>query len=469
MNKSDTQPGTAAHPIFREPPHNLEAEQTLLGTILINNDAYWRVSPFLLEEHFFEPEHGKLYTACAKLITGGRRVTAITLKQEAKDPAYLGHLAAAGMTPAVAEDMGKLVRDLAARRALITLGEELAEKAHAAPLDQTANELIEAAETSLAALASRGLQTRQISLVEALTDAIDVVAAAYKRDSGMVGLSTGLADLDAKLGGLVPSELIVLAGRPSMGKSALAANIACHTAMSGTAVGFFTVEMSAQQIVLRVLGERSAISSHRLRKGDFNATEFDRVIQCAQELKDAQIRFDETGGISVAQLCARARRWKRQHKIELLVIDYLQLMSGTKRKDSGRVQEVSEITSGLKALAKELEIPILALSQLSRQVEGREDKRPQLSDLRESGSIEQDADVGMFIFREEYYLARSVPKQDTDAHSAWQRAIRTCAGRAELIIGKQRHGPTATIEVQFNPELTKFSDLVAPNSMEHSA
>jgi replicative DNA helicase len=215
-----------------------------------------------------------------------------------------------------------------------------------------------------------------MSLLEALTDAIDVVTAAYKRDSGMVGLSTGLSHLDAMLGGLVPSELIVLAGRPGMGKSALAANIAYHTAMSGTAVGFFTVEMSVQQIVLRLLGERSAISAHRLRKGAFSSTEFDRIIEYAQELKDAQIRFDETGGISIAQVCARARRWKRQHNIGLLVIDYLQLMSGTKRKDSGRVQEVTEISSGLKALAKELEIPVLALSQLSRQVESREDKRP---------------------------------------------------------------------------------------------
>jgi replicative DNA helicase len=194
-----------------------------------------------------------------------------------------------------------------------------------------------------------------------------------------------------------------------------------------------------------------------------------RVIQCAQELKDAQIRFDETGGISIAQVCARARRWKRQHNIGLLVIDYLQLMSGAKRKDGGRVQEVTEITSGLKALAKELEIPVLALSQLSRQVESREDKRPQLSDLRESGSIEQDADVVTFIYREEYYLARSMPKEDTDAHLAWQRAMSSCAGKTELIVGKQRHGPTGTIEVHFNPELTKFSDLVSPSSMEHAA
>jgi replicative DNA helicase len=248
----------------------------------------------------------------------------------------------------------------------------------------TADSLIEASEASLAALAQRGIEVRQRSLTDAITDAIDIVAAAYTRNTGLVGLSTGLVDLYAKLGGLVPSELIVLAGRPSMGKSALAANIAHHVARSGTAVGFFTVEMSAEQIALRLLGEASRISSHRMRRGDFTPEEFDCILECAQDLQPAPIRFDETGGISVTQVCARARRRKRQHNIGLLVIDYLQLMSGVKRKDSGRVQEVAEITCGLKALAKELEIPVLALSQLSRQVESREDKRPQLSDLRES-------------------------------------------------------------------------------------
>lgn len=289
--------------MLRDPPHNIEAEQAVIGSILINNDAYWCVSPFLLEEHFFEPEHGKLYAACAKLITGGRRATPITLKHDATDPKYLGRLAAAGMSPSIAQDMGKLVRDLATRRALITLGEELVEKAQTAPVDQHANELIEAAETSLAALAIRGLQTRQISLVEALTDAVDVVAAAYNRESGMIGVSSGLADLDAKLGGLVPSELIVLAGRPSMGKSALAANIACHAAKSGTAVGFFTVEMSAQQIALRLLGEVSGVSSHRMRRGEFSPEEFDRILESVQALQGVPIRFDETGGISIAQVC----------------------------------------------------------------------------------------------------------------------------------------------------------------------
>ncbi|MGC2410864.1 MAG: replicative DNA helicase [Methyloceanibacter sp.] len=452
--------------MLRIPPHNLEAEQAFIGSILIDNDVYHRVSSFLMEEHFFEPEHGKLYAAARRLINAGRRATPITLKHEASDPKYLGQLATFAVLPVMAEDMGKLIRDLATRRTLIRIGEELAELASSAPIETAGDTLIESTEASLAALALRGIETRQRSLTDALTAAIEVVAAAYKRNTGLVGLSTNLIELDAKLGGLVPSELIILAGRPSIGKSALAANIAYHTATNGTAVGFFTVEMSAEQIVLRLLAEVSRVSSHRMRRGDFNPEEFDRILECSQDLQPKPIRFDETGGISIAQVCARARRWKRQYNIGLLVIDYLQLMSGVKRKDSGRVQEMSEITCGLKALAKELEIPILALSQLSRQVEQREDKRPQLSDLRESGSIEQDADVVMFIYREEYYLQRTEPKEGTEAHFHWQDKIKACAGKAEIIIGKQRHGPTGTVQVEFNPELTKFRDLAQSTRLE---
>lgn len=453
--------------MLRTPPNNIDAEQALLGSILIDNEAYHRVSPFLLEEHFFEPEHAKLYAAAAKLILSGRRATAISLKSVAQSSEYLGQLANAGLTPYMAEDMAKLVRDLAARRALVLLGEELAEKAQNALIDASANGMIEDAEMALAQLATRGVQSRQISLTEALTDAVEVVAAAYQRDSGMVGLSTGLVDLDKRLGGLVPSELVILAGRPSMGKSALAANVAIYAAKAGTPVGFFTVEMSAQQIALRLLGEASQVSSHRMRRGDFSSEQYDHILECAQEMHAAPIRFDETGGIGIQQVCARARRWKRQHGIGLLVIDYLQLMSGSaRRRDGGRVQEVSEITAGLKSLAKDLGIPILALSQLSRRVEDREDKRPQLSDLRESGSIEQDADVVMFIHREEYYLARGEPKKDTPAYFEWLNNLSKCKGKAEIIIGKQRHGPTGSVEVQFTPEFTKFSNLAQPALLE---
>lgn len=445
--------------MLREPPHNLEAEQQVLGAILIDNEAFHRVSSFLIAEHFFEPINQQLFTAVAKTIGAGRRATPITLKHECEDAAYMGKLAANATTPRVAEDMARLLRDLAARRSLISLAEELSEQALSSPLDTSADTLIEKAETSLAALAERGVQTRQVSLTDALIDAVEVIAAAYKRDSGLVGVSTGLTDLDARLGGLVPSELVILAGRPSMGKSALAGNIAMSAAAAGTPVGFFTVEMSAQQIALRLLGEHGGVSSHRLRRGEFSSEEFDRVVDSAKELQVAKMRFDETGGISIAQVAARARRWKRQHGIGLLVIDYLQLMSGLRRRDGGRVQEVTEITTGLKALAKELEIPILALSQLSRQVENREDKRPQLSDLRESGSIEQDADVVIFIYREEYYMQRTEPKPDTVQHYEWQEAFRKAHGKAEVIIGKQRHGPTGTVELQFNAALTKFSNL----------
>ncbi len=445
--------------MLREPPFNLEAEQQILGAILIDNEAYQRVSSFLLAEHFFEPANQKLFATLAKTIGAGRRATPVTLKHDCEDPAYAGKLAANAVTPRLAEDMGRLLRDLASRRALITLAEELAERALSSPLDASADTLIEQTETSLAALAERGIQMRQMSLTDALTDALDVINAAYQRNSGLVGLSTGLTDLDAKLGGLVPSELVILAGRPGMGKSALAGNIACHAARNGVPVGFFTVEMSAQQIALRLLGEHASVSSHRLRRGDFTEEEFERILGSAQDLQPAKMRFDETGGISIAQVAARARRWKRQHNIGLLVIDYLQLMSGLRRRDGGRVQEVTEITIGLKALAKELEIPVLALSQLSRAVETREDKRPQLSDLRESGSIEQDGDVVMFVYREEYYHQRTEPKPATSEHIEWQEALRQCQSKAEIIIGKQRHGPTGTVELQFTPALTKFNDL----------
>jgi replicative DNA helicase len=442
----------------REPPHSIEAEQQLLGAILVHNDAYHNVAGKLSEEHFFEPEHGKLYGAMARLITRGKPATPLTLKHDFDGP-YLGGLAASAVSPAFARDHAELIVELAARRAVIQAATELMERAYTNVMEESAEALIEACETSLAAVGRRGNVDRQVTFSGALTDAIEVVAAAYQRNTGLVGLSTGLRDLDAKLGGLVPSELVVLAGRPGMGKSALAGNIAYAVAASGTPVGFFTVEMSAQQIALRFLAEAARVSSHRMRRGDFSPEAFDKILECAQKIHEAPIYFDETGGISISQLTARARRWKRQRNIGLLVVDYLQLMSGGKRKDASRVWEVSEITASLKALAKDLSIPVLALSQLSRQVENRDDKRPQLADLRESGSIEQDADVVMFIYREDYYLERVAPKEGTPAHAEWENAMAAVSGKAEIIIGKQRHGPTGTVTVQFNPAYTKFNDL----------
>lgn len=444
-------------------PHNLEAEQQILGSILVDNEVFHRVAPLVAAADFYHEQHAEIFGAVGRLIAAGRYATPTTLQHEF-DPEFLRRLAVMAVLPAAAPDFAKLVHDLAMRRALVKAGEELAAKASTAPIEASAEEMLEAAETALAALStSSGPTVRQCSLTQSLTDVVDVIAAAYERERKLVGLTTGLTDLDNKLGGLVPSELVILAGRPSMGKSALAANIAETNARAGTPVGFFTVEMSAQQISMRMLADASHVSAYRMRRGDFSPEEFERILEAAGELQRAPIRFDETAGITIEQLRARARRWKRQHNIGLLVVDYLQLMAGSGKRRDGRVQEVAEITTGLKALAKELAIPVLALSQLSRGVESREDKRPQLSDLRESGSIEQDADVVLFIYREDYYLERLAPKADTDAHGKWQARMDRASGRAEIIISKQRHGPTGMVEVAFEPRFTKFRNLVQPS------
>jgi replicative DNA helicase len=301
-----------------------------------------------------------------------------------------------------------------------------------------------------------------------------MAANAYRRDGGLSGLATGFADLDQKMGGLQPSDLIIVAGRPSMGKTALATNIAYHVARSyrkdpqsdapldGAIVGFFSLEMSAEQLATRVIAEQAYIPSERIRRGRIESDEFDRIVEVSQELQNLPLFIDQTGGITVAQLAARARRLKRQRDIGLIVVDYLQLLSGSSRRATeGRVQEVTEITTGLKALAKELHVPVLALSQLSRQVENREDKRPQLADLRESGSIEQDADVVLFVFREEYYVERRQPRENTEEHKQWQAEMDMVTGKAEVIIGKQRHGPTGTVRLAFTPEYTRFGNLAA--------
>jgi replicative DNA helicase len=310
-----------------------------------------------------------------------------------------------------------------------------------------------------------------------------MAANAYQRDGGLSGLATGFADLDQRVGGLQASDLVILAGRPSMGKTALATNIAYHVAKAYTAdphtgeatdgavVGFFSLEMSAEQLATRIISEQSQISSEKIRRGRIDTGDFDRIVEASQELQNLPLFIDQTGGISVAQLCARARRLKRQRGLGFIIVDYLQLLTGSSRRaQEGRVQEVSEITTGLKALAKELHVPILALSQLSRQVEQRDDKRPQLADLRESGSIEQDADVVMFVFREEYYLERSQPRENTEEHRQWQQDMEAVMGKADVIVGKQRHGPTGTVTLQFTPEFTRFSNLAAserlPERME---
>jgi replicative DNA helicase len=471
-------------PTFRAPPHNIEAEQALLGAILVNNEACDRVSSFLKAEHFYDALHGRIYDHAAKLIWAGKRATPITLKTffqgdepvgELTVPQYLGRLAANATTIINAEDYGRTIYDLALRRNLIQIGEDMVNVAFDAPIDAPPAVQIEDTEQKLYELAETGKYGSGFEpFTTALTDAIDMAANAYRRDGGLSGLATGFTDLDQRMGGLQPSDLIIVAGRPSMGKTALATNIAYHVAQSyrrdpdsdaaldGAVVGFFSLEMSAEQLATRIISEQAYIPSERIRRGRIESEEFDRIVEVSQELQNLPLYIDQTGGITVAQLAARARRLKRQRDVGLIVVDYLQLLSGsTRRAAEGRVQEVSEITTGLKALAKELHVPVLALSQLSRQVEQREDKRPQLADLRESGSIEQDADVVLFVFREEYYVERRQPRENTEEHKQWQAEMDMVTGKAEVIIGKQRHGPTGTVRLQFTPEFTRFGNLAA--------
>ncbi len=487
------QDGFHETPVFRDAPNNLEAEQALLGTILVNNEALDRVSSFLKTDHFFDSLHARIFDSTAKLIMGGKRATPITLKTffQADEPVgdltvpqYLGRLAANATTIINAEDYGRTVYDLAVRRQLIDIGETMVNTAYDSPIDAAPSSQIESAEQSLYDLAETGKYGAGFEpFSAALTDAIDMAANAYRRDGGLSGIATGFMDLDQRMGGLQASDLVIIAGRPSMGKTALATNVAYHVAkayaanpeggdpLDGAVVGFFSLEMSAEQLATRIISEQSQIPSERIRRGRIDSDEFDRIVEVSQELQNLPLFIDQTGGITVGQLAARARRLKRQRGLGFIVVDYLQLLSGSSRRaQEGRVQEVSEITTGLKALAKELHVPVLALSQLSRQVEQREDKRPQLSDLRESGSIEQDADVVMFVFREEYYLERSQPRENTEEHRQWQETMNTVTGKAEVIVGKQRHGPTGTVTLQFTPEFTRFSNLASterlPERME---
>jgi len=465
---------------WRRPPHNIEAEQALLGALLINNDAYDRVSDFLKPEHFFEPLHAKIYEILAKLVASGKLADPVTIKPfipaEEKIGAmtvfeYVVRLAAEAVTIINAADYGHIIYDLYTRRSLINLGEEIVNTAYEAPVDLVPAQQIEEAEKRLFQLAETGRYGGGFeNFGSALTKAIDMASAALNRSSKLSGLATRIHSLDNKMGGLQKSDLIILAGRPGMGKTSLATNIAFNIAAAcqkdkgeeneGGVVGFFSLEMSSEQLATRIMAEQARLSSSKIRRGDISENDFANLMRAMQKMQQSPLFIDQTGGISVAQLSARARRLKRQHGLDVLVIDYVQLMSGSSRRASeNRVQEITEITTGLKALAKELNVPIIALSQLSRQVESREDKRPQLSDLRESGSIEQDADVVLFVFREEYYHANRKPKEGTTEFEKWVEEGNRVVGKAEVIIAKQRHGPTGTVELAFEAEYTRFSDL----------
>jgi replicative DNA helicase len=381
-----------------------------------------------------------------------------------------------------AEDYGRTIYDLAIRRDLILIGEDMVNVAYDAPVDLAPAAQIEDAERKLYEIAETGKYDGGFQrFAQALTTAVDMAAHAYQRDGKLSGIATSLKDLDRMMGGLQKSDLVIVAGRPGMGKTALATNIAYNIArawrgdvqadgrtatINGGIVGFFSLEMSAEQLATRIVSEQTEIPSYRIRRGEIDTTDFDRIVETAREIEALPLYIDETGGLSVAQLAARARRLKRQRGLDLLVVDYIQLLQGSMRRAAeGRVQEVTEITTSLKALAKELSIPIVALSQLSRQVENREDKRPQLSDLRESGSIEQDADVVLFVFREEYYLRNREPRAGTEEHFKWQAEMEEVHGKAEVIIGKQRHGPTGTVPLQFKADVTRFADLAEEDQL----
>ncbi len=476
----------------RMPPSNDRAEQALLGALLANNKALERVSDFLLAEHFVDPINGRIYAAIARRVDAGQLADAITLKAEFEHSgildevggtAYLAQLLGAMVGIINAGEYGRTVHDSWMRRQLIEIGEVVVNNAFGAQPELDGAGQVEAAEQQLFDLATRGGSDGGfVTFERALTQAIQNAETAFHRSGGVSGLSTGLRDLDKKTGGLHPSDLVIIAGRPGMGKTAIATKIAFGaaqalmkearaedpTAMPKSTVAIFSLEMSAEQLATRLLSEESRVSGERIRRGDIGQKEFDRFVQVSREIGSLPLHIDDTPAITISALRTRCRRLKRTKGLALVVIDYLQLMrpaAGT--KPESRVLEISMITQGLKAIAKELHVPVIALSQLSRAVESREDKRPLLSDLRESGSIEQDADVVMFVFRDEYYLQQRAPKQlgfdnDDKFHTAvekWQRDMDTVHNRAELLIEKNRHGATGKIDLYFEGEFTRFADL----------
>ncbi|RYG93073.1 replicative DNA helicase [Loktanella sp. IMCC34160] len=466
-------------------PHSIEAEQQLLGAILTNNDIFDRVAAIIGPKHFYEPVHARIFETASARISKNALASPVTLKTFLEDdeglkelggPAYLARLAGAAISAFAARDYAQMIYDLAVRRELIRLGQDISGRAAKVEVASDPKEQIVAAEQALYQLAEQGTSEGGFqSFLKAVTDAVNVANAAYQREGGLAGVSTGLIDMDKMLGGLHKSDLLILAGRPSMGKTSLATNIAFNVAkayrkgklpdgsegaVDGGVVGFFSLEMSAEQLAGRILAEASEISSHKIRQGDMDEGEFRRFVDAAKQLEACPLFIDDTAAIPIAQLAARARRLKRTHGLDLLIVDYLQLVRGM---SDNRVQEIGEISMGLKAIAKELNIPVIALSQLSRQVESRDDKRPQLSDLRESGSIEQDADVVMFVYRGEYYKEREKPDDNNlEAMATWQEDMNRLHAKAEVIIGKQRHGPIGTVELSFEAQFTRFGNLVKP-------
>ena len=467
-------------------PQSQAAEQGVLGGLMYDNEAYHSVSGFLKSEHFHNPIHALIYETMVSQISKGRLADAIVLKNifsknealaEIGGVEYLAQLTYGAPSAAVAKEYGRLVHKLALRREVGIFAKGLEREAHDPESEKDVLEIVDDAEAALYRLAETGNHRRGfVGFSQSLTETIRIAAAAMERGGGLSGLSTGFKAIDDKLGGLHKSDLIILAGRPSMGKTALATNIAFNVAKSffgkkledgsikvlrGGRVGFFSLEMSREQLALRILAQEARIPSTAIRKGEVSRNDFDRLSDAVSKIESAPLYIDDTGGLSIGALAARARRLKRVHGLDLIVVDYLQLLNagaGVLAKN-GRVMEVTLITQQLKSIAKELDVPVLALAQLSRQVEQREDKRPQLADLRESGSIEQDADVVAFVFREEYYHERVKPNENSEEFLKWVDQMEQIQGKAEVVIGKQRHGPIGTIDIGFQPTFTQFHDL----------
>ena len=456
-------------------PSNIEAEQALIGSVLVNNDIIDEISTIINEKEFYDPLHSKIYELIQKLHNKGMIANPITLKNsfqsedslaEVGGTEYLVKLTRFSSSVKQCIDYAKIIHEKFVKRELVKISENLSEESMDDSLEKSGEDIIQNTEKLLFDLAERGAFSQSYSeFGKALDLTLEMATNAMKNDQGIVGIPTGLTDLDERLGGLHKSDLVIIAGRPSMGKTALATNIAFYAAKKNSdankksVVAFFSLEMSSEQLSTRIVSEQSRIKSNDIRRGKITEEEMNRLIETSRNIHELPMLIDETPAITISTLSNRARRIKRLHGLDLIVVDYIQLMSAGSRRYDGRVQEISEITQGLKALAKELNVPVLALSQLSRAAEQRDDKRPQLSDLRESGSIEQDADVVMFVYREEYYLERKEPKLGSIEHAEWQSKMNEILGSADIIIGKQRHGPTGNVKVEFEAIYTKFKDI----------
>ena len=460
----------------KQMPCNIEAEQAVIGSILVSNEIYDEISPLIDSQKFFDPIHSKIFEIIENLISKGLLANPITLKnhfenneglKELGGQEYLIKITKFSTSIKQALDYANIILEMHVRRELIKISESVLDQASSSSdVASSGEEMIQNAEKSLFDLAERGHFNQSIMKFDrALKQTIEMAKSAYQNEEGIVGVPTGLTDLDNRLGGMHKQDLVIIAGRPSMGKTALATNIAFHAAKniekkgSKSTVAFFSLEMSSEQLSTRILSEQSRIRSNDIRRGKVSEKEFEQFIETSKNIYDLPLYIDETPAITISAISNRARRIKRLFGLELIVIDYIQLMRTNGKKDWGRVQEISEITQGLKALAKELNVPVLALSQLSRQVESRDDKKPQLSDLRESGSIEQDADVVMFVFREAYYLERKEPSAGSIEHAEWQQKMEEISRLADIMISKQRHGPTGNVKVEFEAMFTKFKDL----------